>query len=255
MLTEERRRKITELIEKKGSITVHQLSKKFNVTLMTINRDLRQLQERGEIEAVRGGAIYKNNKVPETILSQRINHNLEAKKIIADKVISFLNPGESIMLDSSTTSIVLASKLRNSDIDHLTIITNSTVVLNELTSQERFNIISSGGVFIKKFHCLAGHLAELLISQLKVDKFLFSVGGISFNGDLTDSDIQEVNLKKKMLESSKKNILMATSSKFNKSALYKITNLDKIDLVVTEKEDDEISDIFDKKLFLPNQRI
>lgn len=234
MLTEERRLKIIDYIENKGYCTVQELSQKFNVTLMTINRDLRKLASEGRLIAVRGGAISKNNKVLETNLTQRINYNLEAKQLIVEKAIALIIPGDSIFLDASTTSIILARKLKNLDIENLTIITYSTEIINELIPCEKYTVLSTGGILLRKFHCLVGPLAELVVSQLRATKFFFSVGGVSINGDLTDTDIQEVNLKKKMIEVSRDKILMVESHKFNKIGLYKITDLKEVDTIIND---------------------
>jgi DeoR family fructose operon transcriptional repressor len=234
MLAEKRRLEIVEFIDESGSSTVHELSQKFNVTLMTINRDLRKLEKEGKLKAVRGGAIAKSKRLTETMLSQRINFNLEAKQLIAEKAIKFIKPGDSILLDSSTTSIILARKLRNLDIENLNIITNSTEILSELIPYEKLNVISTGGTLLRKFHCFVGPLAELAVSQLRASKFFFSVGGVSLNGELTDTDIQEVNLKKKMIEVSNEKILMVESYKFNRTGLYKIVDIKEVDILIND---------------------
>ena len=234
MLAEKRRLEIVEFIDESGSSTVHELSQKFNVTLMTINRDLRKLEREGKLKAVRGGAIAKSKRLTETMLSQRINFNLEAKQSIAEKAIKYIKSGDSILLDSSTTSIILARKLRNLDIDNLNIITNSTEILSELIPYEKFNVLSTGGTLLRKFHCLVGPLAELAVSQLRASKFFFSAGGVSINGELTDTDIQEVNLKKKMIEVSNEKIFMVESYKFNKTGLYKIIDIKEVDILISD---------------------
>ena len=234
MLSEQRRLEIVEFVSKSGSGTVHELSEKFNVTLMTINRDLRKLEREGKLKAVRGGAISKSKRFTETLLSQRINFNLDAKQSIAEQAIKFIEPGDSILLDSSTTSIILTRRLRNLDIENLNIITNSTEILRELIPYEKFNVLSTGGTLLRKFHCFVGPIAELAVSQLRASKFFFSAGGVSINGELTDTDIQEVNLKKKMIEASNEKILMIESYKFNRTGLYKILDINEVDILISD---------------------
>jgi DeoR family fructose operon transcriptional repressor len=236
MLAEKRRLEIVEWGNETGSRTIHELKERFAVTLMTINRDLKKLDEEGRLDVVRGGALAKGTALIETILSQRINFNLEAKQAIAEKALQFIKPGDSIFLDASTTSIILADKLKNLNIDNLTIITYSCVIINNLFPYDKITAISTGGTLLRKFHCYIGPLAESVVSNLRVDKFLFSVGAISINGDLTDSDIQEVNLKKKMIEASNEKLLMVESNKFNKKGLYRIVDLNKIDVLISDGE-------------------
>ena len=137
-------------------------------------------------------------------------------------------------MDSSSTSIILARKLKELDIENVTIITNSTQILSDLIPYEKFNVLSTGGTLLRKFHCFVGPLAELLVSQLRVNKFFFSVGAVSVNGELTDTDIQEVSLKKKMIEVSNEKILMVESYKFNKTGLYKIINIEEVDMIIND---------------------
>jgi DeoR/GlpR family transcriptional regulator of sugar metabolism len=234
MLSEKRRLEILKYVEEKESASIHELSEKFNVTLMTINRDLRKLHNEGKLTTVRGGAIAKSKSISESYFFQRINTNLEAKKILAEKALKYIEPGDSIMLDSSTTAIILCRKIIKENIKNLTIVTNSNTIINELVSHSTITAISTGGLLLSKFQCLVGPLAELLISQVRVNKFFFSVAGISINGELTDTDIQEVSVKKKMMEVSNQKILLAGSHKFNKVALYKVTNIENLDLIIND---------------------
>jgi DeoR/GlpR family transcriptional regulator of sugar metabolism len=111
MLSEKRRSELVSYVEEKGSASVHELVERFNVTLMTINRDLRRLHKEGKLLAVRGGAMARSRSIPESYFSQRIKINLDVKKILAEKAIKYIEPGDSIMLDSSTTSIILCRRI------------------------------------------------------------------------------------------------------------------------------------------------
>ena len=236
MLAERRRLKIIELVNKNNSVTIHELKEIFGVTLMTINRDLREVEKLQKIKIVRGGAISKSSNIIETALSERINFNIKAKQKIAEKAIKLIQSGDSLFLDASTTSIILAQKIKTMGFDNLTIITNSSVIINDLIEDKNINAICIGGTLLRKFHCFVGPLAELLVSQLRVAKFFFSASAISINGDLTDADIQEVNLKRKMIEASNEKFLMVESNKFNKIGLYKIVEMEKIDILITDDE-------------------
>ncbi|MBC7333034.1 MAG: DeoR/GlpR transcriptional regulator [Actinobacteria bacterium] len=201
---------------------------------MTINRDLRKLHKEGKLIAVRGGAMRRSRNIPESYFSQRINANLDVKHILAEKAIKYVKPGDSIILDSSTTAIILCRRIVQEGIRDLTIITNSNTIIHELASHENITVISTGGMLLSKFQCLVGPLAELLISQVRVNKFFFSVAGVSINGELTDTDIQEVNVKKKMMEVANKKILLVGSHKFNKVALYKVADIESLDLIISD---------------------
>jgi DeoR/GlpR family transcriptional regulator of sugar metabolism len=111
MLAEERRAEIVKFIEENGSVSVHDLSKKFYVTLMTINRDLKKLHREDKLKIVRGGAMARNRSIEETYFSQRINDKLDIKELLAEKAIKYIEHGDSIILDSSTTAIILSRSL------------------------------------------------------------------------------------------------------------------------------------------------
>jgi len=232
LLSEKRRSEIVKVVGEKESCTIHELSKIFKVTLMTINRDLRKLHKEGKLIAVRGGAMIRSENIPESYFSQRINSNLDVKQILAEKALKYIKPGDSIMLDSSTTTIILCRKIIQENIKNLTIITNSNTIINELVSHNGVTVISTGGTLLSKFQCLVGPLAELLISQVRVNKFFFSVAGVSISEELTDTDIQEVNIKKEMMKVSSKKILLLGSQKFNKVGLYKVADIESLDLVI-----------------------
>jgi len=234
MLSEKRRSEIAKYVEEKESASIHDLSEKFSVTLMTINRDLRKLHEEGKLIVARGGAMKGSEKIPESYFSQRINSNLDIKQILAEKALKYIKPDDFIMLDSSTTAIILCRKIIQENIKNLTIITNSNTLINELVSRDGITVISTGGILLSKFQCLVGPLAELLISQVRVNKFFFSVAGISIGGELTDTDIQEVNIKKEMMKVSTKKILLVGSHKFNKIGLYKVADVENLDLVISD---------------------
>jgi DeoR family transcriptional regulator, fructose operon transcriptional repressor len=236
MLSEKRRYEIIKYVEEKESVSIHELSDKFNVTPMTVNRDLRKLHKEGKLSAVRGGAMARSKSIPESYFSQRINSNLDIKQSLVEKAIKYIEPGDSIMLDSSTTSIILNRMIIKNNIKNLTIITNSNIIINELIPGNDNVVISTGGILLNKFQCLVGPLAELLISQIRVNKFFFSVAGISIGGELTDTDIQEVNIKKMMMKVASKKILLVESYKFNKVGLYKVADVENIDLVISDEK-------------------
>jgi DeoR family transcriptional regulator, fructose operon transcriptional repressor len=125
-------------------------------------------------------------------------------------------------------------KIIQKSIKDITIITNSNTILNELIPYKNISVISTGGILLNKFNCYVGPLAELVVSQIRANKFFFSVAGVTSSGEITDTDIQEVNAKKKMIEVANKKILMVGSHKFNKAALYKVSDIKDIDLVICD---------------------
>jgi DeoR family fructose operon transcriptional repressor len=234
MFAAERRSELAKIVNERGSVSVHELSKNFQVTLMTINRDLRDLSREGKLVAVRGGAISNNYSIHGSFSSQRINAFIEIKQRLAAKALDYIQQGDSIVLDSSTTSFVLARTIAKRHIQNITVITNSIAILEELMPYRNINLMGTGGNTLDRSSCFVGPLSELVLSQLRADKLFFSVAGLNENGDLTDGETSEASVKRKMIEISQKKILLIGSYKLHKYSLNKVASLNEIDTMICD---------------------
>jgi DeoR/GlpR family transcriptional regulator of sugar metabolism len=140
---------------------------------MTINRDLRFLDKSNSIIKIHGGAIFPKSKLYELNYDKRVTTHLREKEIIAQKAINFINYRDSIILDDSTISIILARYLAKQQFSALTVITNSSLVTDELKFSENITLISTGGEYNPKFGSFTGIYSELVLSKLRAKK-LFS---------------------------------------------------------------------------------
>lgn len=143
--------------------------------------------------------------------------------------------GDRIILDASTTAWYMAKVLPNMP---LTVITNSTKVIIELSKKEKIDVISTGGRLLSKSLSYIGPLAESSINMYHVNKTFLSCKGIHTEDGLSDSNEGQALLKKKMIERSDKVILMVDSSKFGKRAFSQIVPLEKVDKLITDKKVD-----------------
>lgn len=216
-----------------NSLTITELSNKFNVSEMTIRRDLEILEQKGEIIRTKGGATYKS--VFDLSFVDRKNKNIEQKHIISKLAIKLIDKGDSILLDSSSTSYILSNYL----IDDITVITNNLNIANNLLNKKDIRVILLGGIIKNDSASIVGTDALSILDKYYVDKAFISSKTISIDGIVADSSQEEGIMKQKFLEISEKKYLIADSSKFDNRSFFKISNLSKFDTVITNYESDE----------------
>ena len=151
MLAIERRRKIISLLEERNSVLVPELSKIFKVTEETVRRDLEKLEGEGFLKRTYGGAVINDSINAELPLKIREVTNIEGKRAIGIKVAEYIKDGDTIMVDSSTTALQVAERIK--DKRKITVITNSVKVVSELSSARDCKVISTGGT-LGKVLCL-----------------------------------------------------------------------------------------------------
>ncbi len=235
MLSIERKIKIAEMINKNGGIKTSDLSNIFNVSEMTILRDLASLEQEGVLKRVYGGAVKVRNSTNEISAIIRKHTNSDQKNIIAQKAIKFITSGESIFLDSSTTVLALAKKLAESQLE-ITVITNGFDAINELKENPNIKIICPGGELQKATLSFIGPNSENLLKDLYVDKAFISTSGVSLKSAFTVENPLQALHKKIMISNSLQKIILIDSSKFNKTALSKVCDFKDVDVIITDKK-------------------
>lgn len=235
LLTQERQEKIMELLREKRSVKVSDLSQSFGVSIETIRRDLDFLGKEGRLTKVYGGAVLEKVVAQEQNLTLRTSANKELKQEIACLACRFVEEGQSIALDTSTTNLEIARMLKK-NFDRLTIITNAIDIAMELRDKEHFNTVLTGGTLRGDELCLLGGLAEEFLEKFHIDKVFASVSGISVSNGFTDYGLGEYHVKMKMIERAREVIIPADSSKFDVISLIKVGNLDLCDFVITDSK-------------------
>ncbi len=232
--TVERRKKILNMLEKNGQVFVHELSEEFDVSEVTIRNDLELFESKKLLIRSRGGAMkYENSVGMDFQLSDKDKIHYAEKKRIGKKAAALVNPGETIILDSGTTTMEIAKNL--SPDDAINVITNAFNIANQLINSPNINIIVPGGTLRKNSHSLVGPLAEKSIRNFYVDKVFLGVDGFDTSQGAFTPNIEEASLNQIMIEISKEVILVADSSKFKRRSLAFICPVNKIDIVVTDE--------------------
>ncbi len=238
MFAEQRRLKILELIQEEGSARVKDLARIFSVTEPTIRQDLDKLESEGVIIKEHGGAFLKS--IPDQVKSFSLQHleNMDKKIAIAIKAATFVNDYESIILDSGSTVSELAKHL--TDRHNLTIVTNALNIALLLGAVRGNDVLVTGGEFKPPTLSLTGEKAANFFQQIHASKLFLATGGISPRGDLTYPGLNDIPVKKAMIESATEVYLLADSTKFGKTSLAILGGIEMADCIVT---DAAISDV------------
>ena len=168
---------------------------------------------------------------------QKEVENVAEKKAIARRAFAHIEKGDSIALDTGTTTFELAKLLV--DCDDLTVVTNDLQIAAYLERNAKANIIMAGGAVRRNFHCTAGQKALDTIGDLNVDKAFVGANGISLARGLSTPNIDTANVKTALIEISDQVIVLADGTKFGKNSFAKFADIDQIDIFITDDGADE----------------
>lgn len=232
----ERRKLIFELVQQSGTVTVTELCQRFDVSDMTIRRDLTALDREGLLRRVHGGAVNSGGRSYEPPYLLRSHKNVKAKKAIGRKAAEMIYDGDSIALDVGTTTLEIAGAL--AERRNLTIITASLPIANEIVSSyslnNDFRLILTGGTLRPGELSMVGHFAKEMYRNLHVDKAFLGIGGISLDDGLTEYNLEDALVKRVLLASASQKVLVADGSKFGKTTFASVGALADIDTIVTD---------------------
>ena len=240
MLPNQRKSKIFEMIKEDGSAKVVDLSRIFKVTEVTIRQDLEKLESEGLIVREHGGAYLKNISSQVQSISLANQENLDKKAVIAAKCLEYIEEGDTIILDSGSTTTELAKAIlenRNTrkGLKNLTVITNALNIAFLLGSTPGIELIMTGGEFKPPTLSLTGQKAADFFKGLYVQKLFLATAGISLKSGLTYPSISDLVVKRAMIDAADVTYLVADSTKIGKSALASLGALSLIDYILTDE--------------------
>jgi DeoR/GlpR family transcriptional regulator of sugar metabolism len=233
MKAEGRRQGILDLLMEAGTATVEELSAHFDVSRMTIHRDLDQLEQEGLLRKVRGGASVQSSGQFESDFRYRQRLAGPEKQRIAVAAASLVEPGQTIIVDDSSTAGGIAAHL--ADIRPLTVITNNLGVIQELSGAAGITLIALGGQYSKKFHGFFGLVTDEALRSLRADVAFVSTSSIH-GVRAFHQDQEVVQTKRLMLAAAERTYLLADHGKFGRPALHFFAGLDRFDAVLTGEE-------------------
>jgi len=233
MLNLERRTKILELLEKHGQITVGNLSKRFKTSEVTIRNDLKALNQRGLIRRAHGGAVKIATVSMDPSLKIKAELHADEKRRIGAAAAEMINDGDSVILDSGTTTHQIARQIKHKK--DLKVITNGLNIAMELFGAKDIQLIFLGGVIRQNSLSAVGHFAEDILAQLSADKVFLAVDACDLDFGLSTPNVEESQVNQAMARIAKEKILVADSSKFGKRSLSRIVPLSDIDVIITDR--------------------
>jgi len=243
MIKEQRVKKIEEYVLKNQSASLEELMEVFNVSINTIRRDVQRLVESGSFKKVYGGISVKQLNKLETVQERKVR-NQTGKTWIGEAAADLIEEGDIIFVDSGTTTIEMFSYLKDKD---LTIVTNNIDFIVLCLPFENLNIISIGGILERKTNSLGGPQNIELLKAYNINKAFMATTGVSLLNGVTNASPLETDLKKTIVQRSKKVYLLADHTKFEKYGLMTFCQLDDIDYLITNKKPDEDYEAFAKE--------
>jgi DeoR family transcriptional regulator, aga operon transcriptional repressor len=233
VLNEERRRAILELVNQDGRVLVKELAEKFGTSQITIRKDLELLNSNGQVHRTHGGALtVESGALVDPTLREKEKLHRKEKLRIAEAAARMVQEGESVLLDSGTTTTAVARALR--DFRHLTVITNAVNIAAELSGTQ-VEVILTGGIVRKSSFSLVGPLAEETLRQLSADILFLGVDGFDTRVGLSTPNLLEAKVNKVMVEVARKTVAVCDSSKFGRRAMSTIVPVTAVHHVVTDK--------------------
>ncbi len=228
---EVRQLELLEILRKEKQATVTYLSKKLFASEATIRRDLTELENLGYLKRVHGGAIIGGAPDREIPFIVREDEQRGAKEIMAEKAAKYLHKGAVVFLDGSSSAKRMVKPLTEVE-DVLVVTSGARTAL--LLAENDIRVICTGGQMITKSFSYVGAHAEECIRSMHADVVFFSCRGLSDSGEMTDVAIEEVNLRRVMLQRAKTKVLLCDSSKFGKEYIYSLGMTDELDAVISE---------------------
>ncbi len=229
-----RQRLILDKVISSGSCTAQELASEFAVSIMTIHRDLDELERRGAVRKFHGGVTAQPSAVFESQMSYRINANDAEKSAIAQAALAHIEPGMSVMLDDSTTVLKMVPGLV--ELSPLHVATTCMAALRQLADlneHDGLRIIGLGGDYDAAHDSFVGIRCVEQIEAMRADALFMSTSAVS-GGIAFHQEDRIVSVKRAMMRACTKRFLLVDNSKFNRVALHRLSPLGEFDLVITD---------------------
>lgn len=237
MNSQERKSKIVELIHETGRVNISVICSMFDVSEMTVRRDLNELDRQGLVRRVHGGAIASLGRSYEPSFQTRAVKNETAKEAIGRKAAELIFDGDSIALDVGTTTLEIVPGLVGKR--NLTVVTSCLQIASKIVDQLSLEIdarlIITGGIVRPRELSMIGHIPERVYQDLHVDKAFIGIGGVSLMDGFTEYNIEDTQIKKMLIKSAREKIVVADGAKFGVTTFASVAQLTEIDTIVTDR--------------------
>lgn len=242
LLGEDRRRRIVAWIHERGSATVNDLAREFGVSTVTVRTDLQALERSGALERSHGGALPLasaggDSPITEAPLSVKQSRYHDEKVDIARVAAAMIRDGETIILDSGSTTFEIARLLGELPLRSLTVVTNALNIATELVgAPSHIRVLMLGGVLRPLSYSMVGPDAELTLSRLVADRLFLGADAIDLDLGVTTADPTEAQLNSRMVKIARETIVLADASKFGRRSFSPIAPLEAVHCIVTDRK-------------------
>jgi DeoR/GlpR family transcriptional regulator of sugar metabolism len=232
----ERQERLRQIVVTRHAVRVEELREELGVSTATIRRDLDELEERGQLRRVHGGAVAVDVRPIEARFEAKVARHAAEKQRIAVRAAELVEPDARIYIDAGSTCLELARLLvERSDV---TVVTNSLPAIVELAGR-RPRLIVVGGELRPLSQALVGPLSARLLDELYVDRAFMGTFSLSLDAGLTTTDPGEAFTKERVLSRAREVVLLADSSKLGSRSFAHAGRLDQLDIVITDAQLDE----------------
>jgi DeoR/GlpR family transcriptional regulator of sugar metabolism len=244
------------MIQKNGAVTTSTLVDFFGVSIETIRRDLLTMEHNGRLTRVHGGAVTKCGMKPFKELKERNKEFGKQKYELSLKAAEFISNGDIIGIDSGITAISFAKVLKER-FSKLTVVTHSMDVFEMLSNHKDFSVILCGGHYLREENAFYGELTLDMLNSLHIQKSFIFPSAVSFEFGIYDYQKDLYQIQKQLVKSSDEIYILADSSKFEKTALFKLDNMKPEYIYITDNSlQDEIVKLYkenDIEIYLGEQ--
>jgi DeoR family transcriptional regulator, fructose operon transcriptional repressor len=237
LLPVERRQEILKLITQNGAARVAELSEQFEVSEMTIHRDLRYLEKTGQVKKNYGGVVSTTKSRVELAFNNRLQANLSEKQAIGRAAARLVSDGDSILVDASTTCLAMVRELSNRE--NITVFSTGISPVLALINSPKIQLYSVGGYVIGDTMSFSGPAAVEFLSKIHVDKCFTGAAAVHAEHCITDPLLPEVEIKRKSAAAANEVIILADHTKFGRLSHFDVFSFEEVDLIVTNASPDD----------------
>jgi DeoR/GlpR family transcriptional regulator of sugar metabolism len=230
-----RKKDILAFLRRQGFSSTQNLAQQLGVSQTSIYRYLTELEREGLIRKEYGGVMLERtvpNGIDFDYRARQLEHPAE-KQAIASRAVALVEPGDTVIIDSSTTGVTFAQQLAQVTLRDVTIVTNSARIVLALQAKPDIRLICTGGTYLARHDTLVGSPAEEFIASVTANKCFISAMGVTPQA-CTDADPADVRVKRLMLSRAHTKILLADHSKFGRTTTFTVVPPVELDFIVTD---------------------
>ncbi len=233
MRLHKRQNEILAAVKSSGACSIIDLAAQLKVSDETIRRNIKPLVSEGLVEKVHGGIVLNQNQEPEPPFERRMNEHVEEKKLISVLLSEIIKDGDSIMLDTGSTTAYVARAL--SGHQNLSVVTNCTEIARTLARGSTNRVHICGGALRPDDWATFGSSAISFVRQFHVSYAILSIGGVTDSGEFMDYHLEEAEFSRAVIGQARKTIVVADHTKFGSRNFVKVCDFEQVDIVISDR--------------------